>query len=212
MHELLAALHARWMNQWPNTDRNLALDAFGHLVARYSEPHRAYHNLVHINDVLTTFASEAHTTQNGDAVRLALWYHDAIYDYGPQAKDNELKSAEYAQRELNKLGVSGSIVAQVYDLIMATRHNASLHLSDHMLIADIDLGILGKSWPEYDAYAQAIRAEYDWVASDFYATERAKILQRFIDTGVYSTQRFRDRYGDQAKRNLKREIKMLRES
>jgi predicted metal-dependent HD superfamily phosphohydrolase len=59
---------------------------YADLVAAYSEPQRAYHDLAHV----------AHLLAELDAVRLAdpavewaSWYHDAVYR--PAAHDNEAR-------------------------------------------------------------------------------------------------------------------------
>lgn len=61
----------------------------GILERYYNEPHRAYHNLVHI-----LFGYSQHQQFFGamDAPTFFAWtYHDAIYN--PQASDNEERSA-----------------------------------------------------------------------------------------------------------------------
>ena len=61
------------------------------LLGRWAEPHRAYHDLAHLDEVLarvTTLAAEA---RDVDTVRLAAWFHDAVYD--PTKDDNEAQSA-----------------------------------------------------------------------------------------------------------------------
>lgn len=207
MYGRLGALHHRWMSLWWESDKDLALDAFGRLVARYSEPGRAYHNIEHIEKVLDEFEEVSRHATNALAIRLALWYHDVIYD--PRAKDNELQSAEFAKKELSKFGIGIYLQSEIAQLIMATRHNVPLETPDEILITDIDLSILGKSARAYNEYAKAIRTEYGWVTIDAYRDGRTKVLQGFIDRGVYTSPYFRDKYGAQATANLTREIREL---
>lgn len=198
------------MNQWFDVDKDLALDAFGRLVARYSEPVRAYHNLSHIEDVLTIFSREAQLAVNGTVVRLALWYHDVIYD--SRAKNNEERSAEFADKELAVLGVKKSLRSEVFHLIMATRHKTPLTTPDEILITDIDLAILGGEPAAYFVYSHAIREEYDWVAPEVYREERIKVLQGFLKRGIYTSPYFREKYGERAKENIEHEIFNLQQA
>src|SRR3954468_23299720 len=66
------------------------------LLARWQEPQRHYHTLTHLTavldhiDVLDTYASDP------DVVRLAAWFHDAVYL--PDRSENEERSAHLAER------------------------------------------------------------------------------------------------------------------
>ena len=70
------------------------------LVAAWSEPHRRYHDLAHLAAVLG-LVGELGGTTDPDAVRLAAWYHDAVYD--PERSDNEEISAQRARAGLRGL-------------------------------------------------------------------------------------------------------------
>jgi predicted metal-dependent HD superfamily phosphohydrolase len=59
---------------------------------------------------------------DADAVALALWFHDAVYD--PQAKDNELKSAELFEQYLAQ-DLSVDIVQKIKRWIVATQKHES---------------------------------------------------------------------------------------
>ena len=71
------------------------------LIARYSEPHRHYHNTTHLASVLGWVERLA-----GDhdlfLVRLAAWFHDAVYAIPPLQVTNEEASARLAFRELSR--------------------------------------------------------------------------------------------------------------
>ena len=57
------------------------------LTRRYCEPHRRYHNIAHIAELLW----RGRECDLSDEQVLAVWYHDAIYDVPSQ--DNEVRSA-----------------------------------------------------------------------------------------------------------------------
>ena len=71
------------------------------LVAAWSEPHRRYHDLAHLAAVLGLVGTLADSAADPDAVRLAAWYHDVVYD--PTGRDNEQVSAARARAGLRGL-------------------------------------------------------------------------------------------------------------
>ena len=71
------------------------------LLGRWAEPHRAYHDLAHLSEVLERVDLLAAEADRPDAVRLAAWFHDAVYD--PTADDNEERSAHVAETSLTRL-------------------------------------------------------------------------------------------------------------
>ena len=65
--------------------------SFEYLRAHYTAPDRFYHNLDHVMDVLVTVEQLVFHARNPNAVRLAAWLHDVIYD--SKASNNEEQSA-----------------------------------------------------------------------------------------------------------------------
>jgi predicted metal-dependent HD superfamily phosphohydrolase len=62
----------------------------------------------------------------------------------------------------------------------------------------------------YDAYAEAIRREYDWVPEEAYRTGRAAVLERFLTRPrLYHTAAMTT-HEPAARANLRREIERLR--
>ena len=88
------------------------------LLGRWSEPHRAYHDLAHLDEVLHRIDLLAGEADRPDLVRLAAWFHDAVYD--PRATDNEERSAEVATVALADLGLAPDAVAEVARLVRLT--------------------------------------------------------------------------------------------
>ena len=76
-----------------------------------------------------------------DAVRLAAWFHDAVYD--PQRMDNEEASALLAEAVLPGLDVPPVRVAEVARLVRLTAsHDPIPGDRNGGLLIDADLGIL----------------------------------------------------------------------
>ena len=67
--------------------------ALEELVRAYAEPHRHYHTLDHIADLLRLLEKHGGVS-DADAVKLAILFHDAVYD--PARQDNEAASARLA--------------------------------------------------------------------------------------------------------------------
>ncbi len=65
----------------------LARQAFENLRERYAEAGRFYHTLEHIESMLAIVESLGEHARNLNAVKLATWLHDVVYD--PRAADNE---------------------------------------------------------------------------------------------------------------------------
>lgn len=192
--------------------RGLGLSAPAHdlhadLVAAWSEPHRAYHTLQHLEECLAQLDA---VRPDGFEVEVALWFHDAIYD--THAYDNEEKSVEWARRELAACGASTGCTAHIHELIMATRHNAIPTGEDARLMVDIDLAILGSNEARFAEYEAQVAREYAWVPLLIYRRERTKILQNFLDRDrIYATELFHNRLDANARRNLAWSISLNRE-
>jgi len=64
------------------------------LLARYREPHCAYHTLQHLTECFAWFEQVRPLAHHAGDVAFALFYHDVIYD--THASGNEALSAELA--------------------------------------------------------------------------------------------------------------------
>lgn len=176
---------------------------FRRLNPAYSEPHRFYHNINHINSCLTELDSLP------DSVEFAIWYHDAVYD--TKANDNEEQSASLSYNACIVAGLPSSFAEEVRDLIVATKHYKKPQGIDAQLLIDIDLSTLGKPSEEFDEYERNIRREYSWAPEDLFVKGRLAILQMFLDRdSLYMTEFFRKRYESVARENLKRAIAALK--
>jgi predicted metal-dependent HD superfamily phosphohydrolase len=175
------------------------------LQARYSEPHRAYHTLQHIEECLGWFERTRALATNPGEVAVALLYHDAIYD--THARDNEERSAQLA---LEVCETDSHQSDRIKSLILATKHDALPRSRDEQLLVDIDLSILGASEDRFDEYEQQVRKEYAWVDEPLFRTTRRSILAGFLSHAVlYATPFLHERLEDAARANLQRSIVRL---
>lgn len=182
---------------------------FDALIAAYSQKHRHYHTLVHIEHCLREFDSVRDRAQDADEVELALWFHDAVYE--PHKSNNEERSADWACELLNRHGVDALRVERVRTHVLATRHEAPAMLPDSQLMVDVDLSILGADEATYAKFESDVRAEYRWVPAVLFRRKRAEILESFLARPrIYNTAPFHDRLEAPARRNLTAAIANLR--
>lgn len=180
-----------------------ATTVFAALVRHYSEDHRRYHNLAHIDRMLGWLDIVG---ENLDAIELAIWFHDVIYD--PLGTDNEDKSARFFRDGLGR-SLPSSLADAVERLILATDlKRARSGRDDENLMIDIDLSILGASPGDYAAYRDAIRSEYAVVPEESFRAGRGAILRHFLSQPIYHTQSFQQ-LEPQARRNMQQELASL---
>ena len=179
----------------------------------YDSPWRFYHTWSHIVTCLAQFGAQKF--DNPRAVLLALLFHDAVYV--PGDKDNEIRSAELAERmlryrsrvpESERRGVSRMI------LLTASHHSAAHRLTpDEAKLIDIDLAILGQAWRVYQEYMQGVRREFcPSVTSDFeFRIGRRAFLEGVLrQQRIFMTDEAADRLEATARTNIGMEIGLLK--
>jgi pantetheine-phosphate adenylyltransferase len=173
---------------------------------KYSEDSRHYHGLNHIAECLSELYTIDLPAREQTTIAIAIWFHDIIYN--PKSKTNEEDSADYFRAQAKLFGLSSDLVETVSDYILATkRHEVEKPCSDRslQLFLDIDLSILGADECRFMDYDKAIKAEYGWVPKLIYGPKRKKVLKGFLDRPfIFQTPEFRERYEEQARKNLKR--------
>ncbi|WAU74869.1 HD domain-containing protein [Acinetobacter sp. TR11] len=201
MPQYLSTLEKSWFELHQYYHFSEPQKVFNKLIAAYSEKQRAYHTLQHLYECLVLVDSIRADLNDAHAVTLALWFHDAIYD--PQAKDNELKSAELFEQYLAQ-DLSIDIVQKIKQWIIATQKHESTNELDLQFLLDIDLAILAASPERFAEYEQQIQQEYAWVDLDIYSIKRKQVLAHFYQTEpLYQTEYFQQSLEQRAKENLK---------
>lgn len=197
-----AAFEESWARAWRDIgaqgDGANVRDA---LLARYAEPHRAYHTLQHLEECLALFDEARSLAEHPAEVELALWFHDAVYD--PRSARNEQDSADWAVRALRDAGVAEDAAGRVHALVMATRHQAEPQSRDGQVLVDIDLSILGAPPARFAEYEAQIRREYAHVPGFLFRMKRRSILRGFLARpSIYATPELRARFEAGARENL----------
>lgn len=173
------------------------------LSALYQEPHRHYHNLVHIAASLGELDATGEGTPELEG---AIWFHDVIYD--PTRSDNEEASIVWFENATSGW-LEGEVRSAIARLISATDFRLPRsENADEMLMVDIDLAILSAEWPAYDAYRRSVRREYAHVPDEAFRTGRAKVMASFLSKAIHRTPHFTPREA-KARENIEREIALL---
>lgn len=194
-------LRRRWAATLPRADTLGDM-----LVRRWSEPHRVYHDTRHLLDVLEAIDGLAALADDPTTVRLAAWFHDAVYDVG--ADGNEERSAQVAERLLRGRVADPAAVARL--VRMTATHDPADDDRDAMVLCDADLAVLGGSPERYAEYAEAIRREHAAVPDSTFGPARAQILRALLDRPhLFSTDPARERWERAARLNVAHEVSAL---
>lgn len=149
--------------------------AFSAALADTSKPNRFYHNERHVEEAfdlgslsyrnLKKFTHNSSILESKEYRNLswALLFHDSVYE--PGKSDNEVLSAELAEKTMEQVGLPAEDSLKVKNLILWTqKHRMSEIDSDELkAMHDGDLGIFGL-WPaRYDSYCEGVKSE--WLSS-----------------------------------------------
>lgn len=179
--------------------------------AKYNSSNRHYHNLTHIQNMLSTAKEFQKEMSDPDVVNFAIWFHDFVYN--PIRKDNEEQSAKKARTYLKKLNYAKIKIEEVESLILKTKnHFDYLDEQDFNsnIFLDCDLLILGAEKKDYLKYTEQIRKEYRWIPDFMYKKGRIKVLENFLSNPkIYRTEVIRGVLEENARKNLFSELREL---
>jgi len=207
----------RWWAALPSgVDLAAAAAAGAELIDRWSEPARRYHTVEHLAFMLDVVdAAESFAGADIADVRLATWFHDAVYDPTALAVGaNEQASADLAAAMLPPLAVDRAQIAEVVRLVLLTaEHRVDAGDPNGALLADADLGVLGVEPDRYRRYAEQIRAEYAHVPDDAFRAGRSTVLTKLLALDpIYRLAPHREAWEARARANLQAELSGLSSS
>ncbi len=199
----LASAQASWRALLPDAP------ALGdQLLARWSEPHRHYHDVRHLAQCLTALGQLAAETPTPRPVTLAAWFHDAVYQGEPQ-RDEEA-SAALADESLTPL-VGAAEAAEVARLVRTTiAHDPDPDDVDAALLVDADLSILGQVRGRYHVYLRDVREEYARYDDEQFRVGRLSVVRGLLSRRpMYLTDTGRRLWATRAEVNLGEEARRL---
>jgi predicted metal-dependent HD superfamily phosphohydrolase len=179
------------------------------LLARYREPSRSYHDLGHLENVLTAVISLRAEAADIEAVQLAAWFHDAVYDVHSQ--DNEEQSARLAEGTLTTAGLVPTLVAEVCRLVRLTEsHDPGPDDANGAVLCDADLAVLASDPAGYAEYVTKVRTEYAHLGDARFASGRARVLRQLLGLPrLFHTVAGHQRWEATARANLTAELAAL---
>jgi predicted metal-dependent HD superfamily phosphohydrolase len=203
-------LKNNWLNIWDNNPDTKQVEShLEKIFIAYSAKGRYYHNLEHIQMMIS--AAQKHSVLIDDlkTLQLAIFYHD--YVYSVKSKTNEEESALMAELSLRKLNYPNILIDKCKKFIQATKnHNNSLNYNDLNYLLDFDLEKLGCTWDAYFEYTQQIRKEYNIFPDILYKLGRKKVLTNFLNLeNIYKTDLYKEKYEKTARQNLLKELESL---
>jgi predicted metal-dependent HD superfamily phosphohydrolase len=182
------------------------------LLRRWSEPHRGYHDAQHLSEVVHRLAELAVAgveAASAPEVRLAAWFHDAVYAGQPGA--DEQASALLARDELLALSVPDGVARRVCELVLITAsHSVPPGDDGAAALCDADLAVLAADPERYADYVAGVRREYAALDDATFRAGRAAVLRRLLERPtLFATDVARERWERPARANASRELASL---
>lgn len=187
----------------------ISLQEMAQLSTLYTQPHRKYHNINHINACLVelqNMPTDLITKKEYTNIETAIWYHDAVYN--PYSKTNEDESG--------KLYQPTGLVEDMYAVLHAI-HATKYHLRTQQILRkttqvmlDIDLSGFGKSLLEFATNGMNIRHEYYNTTLRDFLNGRLNFYNELCKREtLYYTDYFRDKYHKTSQENIKWEMSII---
>lgn len=195
---------ALWARNGNSVDGAGIADA---LLGCYDEPKRHYHTFKHIEFCLSLFDQVRDICANADAVELAIWFHDAVYNF--PLLDNEKLSADYFMR-MSEKSLADDLRQNIYQQIVVTDHKPRPLNQDQQLLVDIDLSSFGRPWEQFLKDGANVRLELAYQDDDvFYQQQIGFMKQLVARVNFYYTPWFQNKFEHTARANLSRYLESL---
>lgn len=187
------------------------------LIERWSDPARFHHNVRHLVDMLAKVDQLAEETHHPELVRLAAWYHGAVFSSAPQSAyaqrggEDEVASADLAKDELTALGVPAARVEIVHHVITGlARHRDAIDV-DTQALCDAELASLAVEPQRYAEYRRSIRREYAHIPMRDYLSSRIAILTKLLARKSLFASPLGQPWEQPARQNLSAELHRLKD-
>ncbi len=172
-------------------ESGFGLGTMQHISDCHSEPHRHYHDMGHVKEMLACVepSLDRLSMNEAEALQLAIVWHDSVYN--PLSKTNEEESfidflAEYEglEEKYRDLPKWQAIIPMVQEMIMATKHHEysqdmPLYLR---LIIEADLARFGGTFETFWQNTMKLFREYSNVDWDAFKNGRIAFLKDYAKT------------------------------
>lgn len=194
------------------TDAQLPLTLWTALSAIHSSEERYFHNLHHLEQMLSCLLPLKEHIDDVDTVLFAVFYHDVVYDVvrTVSENDNEESSADVMSEVLTRIGYPAEKIERCKNHILATKRHQFSADSDTNYVTDTDLSVLGQRWEDYTDYMKKIRREYEVYPDSIFHAGRVAVLRRFLaQPRLFKTDHFFQQYEATARENMTRELEII---
>jgi predicted metal-dependent HD superfamily phosphohydrolase len=154
----------------------------GWVISAMTEPHRVYHDINHVIEMLDRFDTWRSTSKlsllEQAAVELAVLYHDCVYI--PNHPRNEEDSADAFTARMAQLQISRFTQARARQAILRTKnHLVPQGEPVSATVSDLDLAAMADPL-SYKINGQRIRDEFHMVSEETFLSGRMRFLGSYL--------------------------------
>jgi predicted metal-dependent HD superfamily phosphohydrolase len=155
------------------------------ILSMWNESHRSYHNLNHLNDLISQINENKskYSEKEYDKLILTALFHDVVYV--PASQTNEEDSANF----LTECAVdkTNSDILDIKQMILDTKtHNSTTNLSESF--NNYDMNIVERDFDQLLEWENGISEEFSVYSKEEYKLGRLKFLESLLDKYTHNTE------------------------
>ena len=155
------------------------------ILSMWNESHRSYHNLNHLNDLISQINENKskYSEKEYEKLILTALFHDIVYD--PTSQTNEEDSANFLIECV--VDKKNSDILDVKQMILDTKtHNSTTNLSESF--NKYDMNIVERDFDQLLEWERGISEEYSIYSKEEYKMGRLKFLESLLDKYTHNTE------------------------
>jgi pantetheine-phosphate adenylyltransferase len=148
------------------------------VLSMWNESHRSYHNLNHLNDLISQINENKSkfSEKEYEKLMLSAIFHDIVYD--PSSSTNEEDSANFLMECV--VDKSNKDILEVRQIILDTKtHNSTTNLSESF--NKYDMNIVERDFEKLLEWEKGISEEFSVYPKVQYKEGRLKFLESLLD-------------------------------
>jgi pantetheine-phosphate adenylyltransferase len=155
------------------------------VLSMWNESHRSYHNLNHLNDLISQINENKSkfSEKEYEKLMLSAIFHDIVYD--PSSSTNEEDSANFLMECV--VDKSNEDILEVRQMILDTKtHNSTNNLSESF--NNYDMNIVERDFEQLLDWEKGISEEFSVYPKEQYKEGRLKFLESLLDKYTHNTE------------------------
>jgi len=148
------------------------------ILLMWNESHRSYHNLNHLNDLISQINENKSkfSEKEYEKLMLSAIFHDIVYD--PSSSTNEEDSANFLMECV--VDKSNEDILEVRQMILDTKtHNSTTNLSESF--NNYDMNIVERDFDQLLDWEKGISEEFSVYPKEKYKEGRLNFLESLLD-------------------------------